>query len=289
MKCRDRFGNDVYVNEEQGKLLSLLYDTTPGKALLSILVKPCVSKLAGIFLDSKTSTLLIKPFISHAGIDMSEYIPTSFKSYNDFFTRKIKPECRVLDTRTEQRISPCDSKLSVYPINDNSVFTIKGTDYTLSSLVKNDKLARHYKGGTLLMFRLCVDDYHRYCFVDDGIKTKNHHIKGVFHTVNPIANDHYPIYKENTREFCILKSMNFGNILTMEVGALLVGRIVNYCGKRNVQRGEEKGRFEFGGSTIILCFEKDSVVIDNDILENSANGIETIVKLGERIGATCAE
>lgn len=285
MKCRDRFGNDVYVNEEQGKLLSLLYGTAPGRALLSVLVKPQVSRLAGIFLDSRVSTVLIKPFIKYSGIDMSEYIPTNFKSYNDFFTRKIKSEYRCIDHIPEHLIAPCDSKLSVYPINDDSIFTVKGTDYTLGSLVKSEKLARHYRGGTLLMFRLCVDDYHRYCFVDDGIKTKNHHINGVFHTVNPVANEYYPIYKENTREFCILKSNNFGNILTMEVGALLVGRIANYCGKRNVKKGEEKGRFEFGGSTIILCLEKDTVTIDSDILANSAKGIETIVKLGERIGS----
>ncbi|OYP54363.1 phosphatidylserine decarboxylase, partial [Lachnotalea glycerini] len=107
---------------------------------------------------------------------------------------------------------------------------------------------------------------------------------GVYHTVNPLANDVIPIYKENTREFSIIKSENFGNILTMEVGALLVGRIVNYHEKANVRRGEEKGKFEFGGSTIILCLEKGRVIIDEDILANSLNGVETVVKMGEKIG-----
>ena len=70
----------------------------------------------------------------------------------------------------------------------------------------------------------------------------------------------------------------------VEVGAMLVGRIVNYHGERAVKRGEEKGMFEFGGSTIVMLFEKDRIEIDSDILRNSANGDETIVKYGEKIG-----
>ena len=95
-----------------------------------------------------------------------------------------------------------------------------------------------------------------------------------------------PIYKENTREYSVLYSENFGKILIMEVGAMLVGRIVNYHEEAVVERGEEKGRFEFGGSTILVCLEKGRAVIDKDISENSFNGIETMVKMGEKIGRT---
>ncbi len=285
MKCRDRSGNELNENNMQDKVLSALYGTRAGRALLRVLVQPAVSALAGLFLDSSASKFLINPFIKRTGIDMSEYIDTNYRSYNDFFTRRVKSSCRVADMTPNHLISPCDGKLTVFPITDDSIFTIKNTDYTLESLLRNKKLARHYRGGTLLMFRLCVNDLHRYRFIDNGIKTKTHHIKGVFHTVNPTAGDYYPIYKENTREFCVLKSENFGNILTMEVGALLVGRIVNYSAKKEVKRGEEKGRFEFGGSTIIICLEKDIALIDEDIIANSTAGIETIVKSGEKIGA----
>ena len=139
-------------------------------------------------------------------------------------------------------------------------------------------------GGTLCVFRLTVQDYHHYAYVDDGVKTKNYHIPGVCHTVNPLANDQYPIYTENTREFSVLKSKHFGRILMMEVGALLVGKIVNHHEKLKVSRGMEKGFFEFGGSTVILAFEKDQVTIAEDIMENNAMGFETIVKMGEVIG-----
>ena len=135
-----------------------------------------------------------------------------------------------------------------------------------------------------MIFRLTVDDYHRYCYVDNGTKEDNIFIPGVLHTVNPIANDHYPIYKENSREYTILHSEVFGDIVVMEVGALLVGKIVNHHGKARVTRGQEKGYFQFGGSTVVMLLKADTVQVDEDIIENSRKGYETIVKMGEKIG-----
>ena len=109
----------------------------------------------------------------------------------------------------------------------------------------------------------------------------------MLHTVNPIANDRYPIYKENAREYSVLHSENFGDILMMEVGALLVGRIVNHHQRARVTRGEEKGYFQFGGSTVVLLLEAGTAKIDDDILENSRANIETVVRMGEKIGEAC--
>ena len=145
-------------------------------------------------------------------------------------------------------------------------------------------MAKRYAGGYALIFRLTVDDYHRYCYVAEGEKSENTRIPGVLHTVNPIANDHFPIYKENSREYSILHSAKFGDILMMEVGALLVGRIVNHHEAAEVTRGQEKGYFQFGGSTVVLLTEPGSVIIDEDILHNSREGTETIVRYGEKIG-----
>ena len=284
MKCIDRNGTIVKQNETQNKVLSFLYQNGLGRAILRVLIQPGVSRLAGRFLDSRCSKWLIGPFIRRNEIDLSQYKVQEYRSYNDFFTRQIKPECRRIDHTPSHLIAPCDSKLSVYPISADAKFCIKNTVYTMKSLFRSEKLAKHYEGGQLLVFRLTVDDYHRYCYIDDGIKSDNYRIDGVFHTVNPLANDVYPIYKENTREFTILKSKNFGRVLMIEVGALLVGRIVNNHGKKQVKRGEEKGRFEFGGSTVIVCIEPDRVVMDADILVNSIKGYETVVKMGEKIG-----
>ena len=109
-------------------------------------------------------------------------------------------------------------------------------------------------------------------------------IPGVLHTVNPVANDICPIYKENTREYSLLKSEHFGTLLMMEVGALMVGKIENRPVMSHVRRGQEKGNFAFGGSTIIYMTQKDKVFPDMDILINSADGIETKVQIGSRIG-----
>ena len=102
--------------------------------------------------------------------------------------------------------------------------------------------------------------------------------------MNPVANDQEPIYKENTREYCLLHTTRFGTVLMMEVGALMVGKIHNYHGAGKVKRGQEKGRFAFGGSTIILMTKKNTVCPDSDILNHSMQGIETRVLLGEQVG-----
>jgi len=284
MKYADRKGNIVEKNGGQDGILSFLYGNRLGMLLLHEIVKPKYSILMGRFLNFRISKLLIPPFIVLNKIDMTEYKGCKFESYNDFFTREIKKENRKVDFLPEHFIAPSDGKLSVYDINDASRFKIKNTSYTMKSLLRSTKLADKYQGGTLLVFRLTVDDYHRYCYIDDGYKSKNYRIPGVLHTVNPVANDKLKIYKENTREFTILKSKNFGNLLIMEVGALFVGKIVNYHNESIVIRGKEKGKFEFGGSTIIVCAEKGAIEIDQDILKNSSLGIETMVKMGEKIG-----
>lgn len=284
MRCIDRTGKQIKQNETQNKALLFLYKNKIGRKILGQLVKPKVSKIMGLVLDHSSSKILIGPFVKRNKINLAEYENKVYTSYNDFFTRKIKKGRRQIDNRPESLIAPCDGKLSVYNLDKEACFTIKNTVYTMKSLLRSTRLSESYQGGTLLLFRLTVDDYHRFCYIDNGIKTKNYHIPGVFHTVNPIANEVAPIYKENTREYTILKSENFGDVLIMEVGALLVGKIQNYHQQKEVKRGEEKGKFEFGGSTIIVCIKKDMIVIDQDILKNSSKGIETVVKLGEKIG-----
>lgn len=284
MEWRDREGNLVPGDDGQDKLLKFLYGTTLGRIIVSFLINPWVSILAGRIMDSKVSALAIKPFLKNSHINMDEYEQRKFRSFNDFFTRRIREGKRSIDMEPSHLIAPCDSKLSVYPITTAARFCIKNTEYTMESLLKDKSLAKRYEGGIFLLFRLTVGDYHRYSYADSGKKGENIHIDGIYHTVNPIANDHYPIYKENTREYTILESDCFGSMLMMEVGATMVGRIVNYHGAGSVQRGQEKGRFEFGGSTLVICLEKGKAIIDADIVHNTENGIETVVKLGQKIG-----
>ena len=281
---KTRTGQVIESNAKQNKLLKKLYGNVFGRVLLKTLTAPAISKAAGCFMDSPPSKLLIKPFIRRSGIDTSQYIMTGFRSYNDFFTRVVKLGKRPIDRTPDHLISPCDSKLTAYKIGRDSIFRIKGSRYRVTDLLQNDFLAKRFSGGYCLIFRLEVDDYHRYCYIDDGTKSENTFIAGELHTVNPIALERYNIYKRNCREYTVLHTENFGDVVQVEVGAMMVGRIVNHHGEASFHRGDEKGKFEFGGSTIVMLFGKDSIRIDEDILRNSAEGIETVVKYGEKIG-----
>ena len=285
MKLQHRDGTVTEQEDSLEKPLNFLYGTTLGRLLLKPLTARWVSRLAGAFLSTPLSKGFIKSFIQKNGIDMSQFEEVAYRSYNEFFSRKVKPETRPVDMDPKHLISPCDCKLTALSIGEDTVFTLKHTPYTVSSLLKNEELANRFRGGTALIFRLCVDDYHRYCYTADGEKTEQVRIPGAFHTVNPIANDFFPIYKENTREYCLLDTDAFGQILVMEVGALLVGRIVNHqSGIARVTRGTEKGYFQFGGSTIVMLLPPNAAAIDQDILEASQKGLETVVRYGEKIG-----
>ena len=282
IKYRD--GRAVERENGQDRVLSALYGSALGRLALKPLTASFLSRAAGRFLSTRMSCVFIKSFVKNNGIDMSQYEDRKFTSYNDFFARRIREGARRVDMDENHLISPADSKLSVHPITPDGCFTIKHTAYTAASLLQNEALAEKFMGGTLLIFRLTVDDYHRYCYMADGVKEENVYIPGKFHTVNPIANDYFPIYKENVREYTVIHTKVFGDMVIMEVGALMVGKIKNLHGKCTVRRGDEKGYFEFGGSTIVALLQKDAAQMDEDILQNVQDGYETVVRMGEKIG-----
>ena len=284
MKNIENKTRTVYYQKGQAKSLSFLYTTKFGRTCLKFLVKPSVSKISGRFLNTHISSLMIKNFVKKNNIDMSEYEQRKFCSYNDFFTRKVLDDKRSIDMDKKAFISPCDAKLTVYSIDAASTFNIKDSYYTVKDLLGGNELYKEYQNGLCLIFRLAVDDYHRYCYIDNGTKTSNTFINGELHTVQPIALNNYNIYKRNCREYTILHTENFGDVVQIEVDALLVGKIVNFHNKYSFKKGEEKGMFEFGGSTIVVLVKKNTVNIDEDLINNTEMGLETIVKYGERIG-----
>lgn len=285
MKYIDRKGKITIEENGQDKLLRHLYHDRGGKLCLKLLVRPFVSKGAGVFLNSSFSKWIIPGFVKRNGIDLSDYKKQEFCSYNDFFTREIKEELRPVAEDENILISPCDGKVTVSKIGEKEKFYIKDTEYTVQQLLKSRNLAQRYVGGYAVILRLTVDDYHHYCYVADGKKSSDRKISGVFHTVNPTANEARAIYKENAREYTVLKTKEFGTIVMMEVGAMMVGKITNrQKGAAIVKKGQEKGYFEFGGSTVILLIQQGKVRIDKDLLKNTEDGYETIIKMGERIG-----
>ncbi len=271
----------------QDQTLHFLYETAVGRAMLKVLISPCVSKLGGCVLSTRLSSLAVDRFVKANNIDLTLCQKRKFDSFNDFFTRKLKKGARPVEMDTAYVVSPCDGALSVYPITEKSLFTIKNSIYTVKQLLQNEALAKRYEGGNLWLYRLCVDDYHRYIYPFSGRKSEQQYISGVFHTVNPIANERYLIYKENTREYCLIQTEECGTVLMMEVGAMMVGKIENHVHREErVKRGKEKGNFAFGGSTIIVLTQKGMAEPNLKILKNTARGIETKVKLGEIVGNT---
>ena len=267
--------------------LHFLYKTIPGRLLLKPLTSPQVSKHCGRFLDSRLSSFLIKSFVKKNKIKIEDYQTEGIHSFNDFFRRKIKDGLRTFDYSPEKLTAPCDGLLSVWNIEeaDGTVIPVKQSQYTVASLLQNPELAATYQGGLCLVFRLCVNHYHRYAYADSGRKGRNIFIPGVLHTVRPVALQSLPVFVENSREYTLIESSVFGPLIQMEVGAMLVGRIVNHEEEALVKRGEEKGFFEYGGSTIILLIQKDKAKINPELLENSGLGIESPVKMGQVIGS----
>lgn len=264
-------------------LLQFLYGTALGRFILRILVSPWISNLVGKFLDTRLSTILIKNFVLNNDINLIEFEDKKYKSFNDFFTReKLNKE---IDNNSNSFICPCDGHLSAYKIEKNSTFKIKNSIYTVESLIKDKELAKKYIDGYCLIFRLSPNDYHRYCYIDNGTKSSNNFIKGILHSVRSVAVENYKVFQTNSREWSILETENFGNVIQIEVGALLVGKINNYHDEYDFIRGEEKGKFEYGGSTIVLLVEANKVNIHQYILNNSKKDKETFVTIGKRIGS----
>lgn len=276
------------ISEKDTAGVNFLYHTAPGRCLLRLLICPGVSRALGAFLDTGLSRHLVDPFVKHTKLDLSDYPAVSYRSFNDFFTRRVRPGCRAIEENPASLIAPCDGKLTAYTITEDAVFSIKHSSYALKDLLQDVSLAKEFEGGTCLIFRLTPDDFHRYSFPDDGRILSSKAIPGVLHTVRPIAFRRYPVYLENAREYAVLETAHFGKVVQMEVGALFVGRIVNHP-LTGFARGQEKGKFEFGGSTVIVLLQKGEAAIDNEILENTRQNKESLVRLGVAIGRKGAE
>lgn len=272
------------------KYIKWAYESPLGKSFVELFIKrKLFSKLYGNFCDSKLSIKKINSFIKNFNIDTNIFTddPSDFKSFNDFFIRKLTPESRPINKDKNILISPGDGRLLAYTnIDINSLIQVKGITYSLSELLEDNPIANEYAGGTCLVLRLCPVDYHRLHFIDNGIPEKSNIVNGNYYSVNPTALERIPkLYCQNKREWSIFHSENFGDVILMEVGATCVGSIVQtYEPNKRVSKGDEKSYFKFGGSTTILFFKENTVNIDDDILIQSSFGFETKVIMGEKIG-----
>ncbi|MGQ1784055.1 MULTISPECIES: phosphatidylserine decarboxylase [unclassified Saccharicrinis] len=282
----ERNTNTVKQEKVVGKgALNWLYYTPGGKLTLHILLKrKLASTIVGHFMSSPLSVNQVNKFIEKYEIDLSDYhSENGFKCFNDFFYRKLKNGKRTIG---DKLVSPADGKaLAFQDIDHVPSFFIKGSEFKLHDFLRDKHLADKYEGGSMVIVRLAPTDYHRFHFPVSGTASKSKSLKGRYFSVSPMAlKKNIKILSQNRRVYNIIKSDNYGDVLMAEIGAALVGSIIQtYQPYSHVNKGDEKGYFAYGGSTVVLIFEKDKVTIDPDLIENTKNHMETEVKMGENI------
>ncbi|MDC1174747.1 phosphatidylserine decarboxylase [Bacteriovoracaceae bacterium] len=294
IKYFNRGAKEMEVEKVYGdKAVRWLYESLSGKVASTFVTMPFVSKAYGMMQSSGLSKKKVAPFIDAFKIKIEEYLPEEgrtkedpYSSFNEFFIRRFKDgarefvkDCHILPAFSEARYFGYDR------VTDDQVIPVKGKFLSSKELLRNEKWNSTFENGPLLLARLCPVDYHRYHYPDNGTTLDHYRIKGELHSVNPIALKKKPdIFVENERVVTILETENFGKLAYIEVGATCVGKIIQSHQDKDFQRGDEKGYFLFGGSTVIVLGEAGKWKPSSDILEYTQQGIETYLKLGEESG-----
>jgi phosphatidylserine decarboxylase len=270
--------------------LRLTYGTFPGKAAAyAAFGRAWFSILFGAWMNTRFSARKIPSFISRFSIKMEEFeVPVGgWKSFNEFFSRKLRPGTRPVDAERNSIVLPADGRHSAYPDGaDLSGLVVKGRPFTLAELFGSEALARPFQGGALVVSRLCPTDYHRFHFPLSGIPANAVPIRGRYDSVSPVAiRAGARSLCENRRTITILHTQSCGDVALIEVGAACVGRIEQtFTPDTPVEKGDEKGLFLFGGSTVITVFGKGRAVLAEDLVNNTASGVETYAKMGGVMG-----
>ncbi len=286
-----------YINRQTGekikeivpgqKTMNFLYgNKRAAKLNLFLLFKrKYLSQFGGLMMQWSYSKRRIPDFIKTHQLNMDEFeVPQKgYKNFNQFFYRKLKTNSRKIDDGV---VSPADGKIVVFNnIEEVNNFYIKDCSFNLLTFLKDGALAEKYKNGSMAIIRLAPADYHRFHFSLDGVPTASKKIKGYYYSVSPIAlQRNMRIFCENKREYSLLKTEEAGEVLICEVGATLTGSVIQtYTPNIPVKKGDEKGHFAFGGSTVVLLFEANKIKFNQDLIDNTHNGYETEIKMGEQI------
>jgi phosphatidylserine decarboxylase len=270
--------------------MRLAYENPVGRFFVWALVRRAFfSQWYGHKMRKPESSLRILPFISKYEIDVDDFLksPFDYKTFNEFFYRALKPDARPIAAGETIAVFPADGRHLAFPDVDTAPgFYVKGATFTLAELFGDTALAEKFAGGSMLISRLCPVDYHRFHFPVAGTPGAARLINGWLYSVSPIALRHRLRYLvENKRVVTLVESAPFGTVAMVEVGATNVGSIQqSFVPCRAVQKGEEKGLFAFGGSCVITVFQRGRIRFDADVVEQSAQHVETYAKMGERLG-----
>ncbi|MFZ0566038.1 MAG: phosphatidylserine decarboxylase [Chlamydiales bacterium] len=289
-----------FINRETGKkeeekifyesTLRFLYNSRIGQFFAIAAAKvPLFSYLYGWWQQRSFSKRKIASFVERYEVNPSEFEKSldQFTSFNDFFSRRLKAEARPIKGGENSAIIPADGRYLFYQqIDQCDGFIIKGKKFSVESLLNDAALAKRYEKGSLVIARLCPADYHRFHFPCDCTPEPAKLIKGSLYSVNPISiKQKIDRLTENKRMLAELKTAHFGTLLYIEVGATCVGSIhQTYSPYHPYRKGDEKGYFSFGGSTLILLFEPNRIRFDEKLTHYSAEHVETRCLLGQTLG-----
>lgn len=236
--------------------------------------------------DDPASVSQIPGFITFHKLDVSEVLQPleEFKTFNEFFYRALKPEARPCSAPDDPNIivSPADCRSVVYDrIDEATKIWVKGREFSLERLLGKayPEDVKRFKGGSLGVFRLAPQDYHRFHIPVDGVMGEPKTIEGEYYTVNPMAiRSALDVYGENVRILVPIDSVCHGRVMVVCVGAMMVGStvITRQAGEK-VSRADELGYFKFGGSTLLVLFEPGTMKYDQDLADNSKGALETLV------------
>ncbi len=266
------------------------YGNPLGAISLNAFVKrPFFSAWYGRRMSTPESAARVAPFIAQYGLNPADFAdaPESYRSFNEFFFRKLKPAARPVDADEASVVFPADGRhLGFQNASEIEGVFVKGQKFDLPALLGDAALAENYADGALILSRLCPVDYHRFHFPVAGVPGPTRLIPGPLFSVNPIALRQQLAYLwTNKRTLTKLKTERFGTVICMEIGATCVGTIQQtYSPRHPVEKGEEKGFFAFGGSSTITLFESGTIRLDADLLENSAKQIELYARIGSPMG-----
>jgi phosphatidylserine decarboxylase len=267
--------------------LRFVYEHPAGRLALHTLVKRRLfSRFYGWRMDQPSSRAKIGPFLKQYGVDADEFAEPveSYRTFNEFFYRKLKPGARPIAPGDDNVVFPADGRhLAIPDLAACSNFWVKGVRFDLPALLDDAGLARTFAGGAALISRLCPVDYHRFHFPCAGRPDRPRQINGPLYSVSPIALLRRPsILWENQRWVTRLDSPLMGSVLLLEIGATCVGGVVHTATPgAAVAKGDEKGYFRFGGSCCITLFEPGRVRFADDLLEHGAQGREVYARMGE--------
>ncbi len=289
-RYRDRQTGSIVVEHVPGQsLLHWFYGTSTGHLVFrAVFNRPFFSRFYGWWKQSTWTRSQIRPFVERYRIDLDEieHPLSHYSSFNDFFIRRLKPGARPCDPDPKRLCCPADGKVLVYPqIAAEDVLPIKSNQLSARELLAETIDPTPYHGGSALVVRLAPYDYHRFHFPADGQVGPTQWIDGTYHSVNPIALARVPdVFHRNRRSVCELTTPAFGKIAYIEVGAINVASIVQTHSPGPCERGQEKGFFQFGGSTVVLLFEPGAIVFDSDLVADSAAGLEVHIPTGAGVG-----